>query len=165
MQPLGRVLDPEALDDCRGVRAQLRIEVAADWLTAGATLLITCPRRLQCARCDGGGCDECERSGAYRSPSDEEARLIETQLPAGDGSGVIVRLAAPFEESDIEQLLLKIHPGASPSACVERLARFDLQPAPVSRGQLADHPQADRVLLIGWLVIVVLSAVAIALLR
>ncbi len=164
MQPLGRVLDPDALDACQGSRAQLRIEVPIDWLTDGASLLVSCPRRLRCARCEGGGCDDCQRSGAYRAPSDVEDRTIETQLPPSDGSGVIVRLTDPFEGCDIDQLLLEIHPGPEPTAGVERLVV-----QPVLRSQAnelqADHPSADRMLLIGWVVIMAAAALAIALLR
>ena len=37
---------------------------------------ITAPARLACARCDGGGCDACARSGALRSPADAGDRVV-----------------------------------------------------------------------------------------
>ena len=123
---LGRVLDPRALDACPGPRARLRVEVPAAWLAEGADLLVTAPPRLSCARCDGGGCDACARSGALRAPADAGARVLRTRLPSGlaTGAALVVRIPHPFgAEHEIHQLLLEVAASGAASACVVRIAR------------------------------------------
>ena len=121
---LGRVLDPCALDAGAGPRARLRVEVPAAWLAEGADLAVTTPARLACARCDGGGCDACERSGALRAPADASARLVRTSVsPSPSGQTIAVRILHPFgPEHGIEQLLLELRAAGTPSACVARIA-------------------------------------------
>jgi hypothetical protein len=116
---LGRVLDPAALDAGVGPRARLRIEVPADWFVEGADLAVTAPVRLSCARCDGGGCDACGRSGVLRAPADAGARVVHASVPRGSGgsSAIVLRIPCPFgPASGIEQLLLEVRAstGASP---------------------------------------------------
>jgi hypothetical protein len=60
---LARVTDD--LDAQRGPDLMYGIEVPADWFGAGARVLVRLPRFLPCARCEGGGCDRCERKGAF----------------------------------------------------------------------------------------------------
>ena len=81
---LGRVVDPGALDLSAGPRARLSVEVPEAWLAEGADVAVTAPARLVCARCDGGGCDGCARSGALRSP--EGARLRASFPPRAPGA-------------------------------------------------------------------------------
>lgn len=52
------------MDGPRGADVLYRIGVAKEWLTLGLTVEILLPRNLACARCEGGGCDACGRSGA-----------------------------------------------------------------------------------------------------
>ncbi len=60
---LGRVTTG-AVDGPRGPDVVHRIRVAKAWFSGGATIDIALPRNVTCARCDGGGCDGCGRSGA-----------------------------------------------------------------------------------------------------
>jgi hypothetical protein len=121
---LGRVLDPRALDECAGPRARIRIDVPASWLAEGAILHITAPSRLTCARCDGGGCDACDRSGALRSPADPEGRLVTATLSGADHDGVLVRVPRPFgADHGIQQLLVEIRVAAVSSSFVTRVAQ------------------------------------------
>jgi hypothetical protein len=114
------VTDPEALDLAEGPRALLRIDVPVAWLESGAAIEVAVPRLLPCARCDGGGCDGCDRSGALRAPAGE--RSIELRLPGGAATEVRVRLVQPFEDSTIQQLLVEVRGGDAPGANVRLLA-------------------------------------------
>jgi hypothetical protein len=119
---LGRVTDPEALARDDGPRARHAITIPAAWARSGAELAVTVPRRLVCARCEGGGCDACARGGALRAPDDDRERTIRVHVPAGSGAGAVLRIVRPFgEASPIAQLLLAIEPGAAPSAGVARV--------------------------------------------
>src|SRR6185295_18793650 len=57
------------------------IEVPENWFWVGATLQIALPRLLSCARCDGGGCDACERRGAFEQAAAGTAREVAVVLP------------------------------------------------------------------------------------
>jgi hypothetical protein len=131
---LGRVVDPDALGACTGARARLRVEVPAAWLAEGADLVVTAPPRLACARCDGGGCDACARSGALRAPEGPADRVLRTSVPVSDRA-IAVRIPRPFgADHDIEQLLLEIALGSVPSACVVRIERRVVRVAPPGEG-------------------------------
>jgi hypothetical protein len=125
---LGRVTDPSALDACEGPRARLAVEVPAAWLAEGADLVIAAPARLTCARCDGGGCDACGRTGALKSPAERDDRLLHVRLPsptgaAGEPQAIALRIPDPFgAEQEIAQLLLEVRPAEQPSASVSRIA-------------------------------------------
>ncbi len=143
---LGRVLDARDLDAAGGPRARLAIDVPAAWIEEGVELVVRTPRLLGCARCDGGGCDACERSGALRAPSDPEARVVRVTVgpssidPERDGSrAIVVRVAQPFgPDEEIDQLLLELRPSASASPSVTRVARATV-PASASGGLLREH--------------------------
>lgn len=118
---LGRVLDPDALDACLGARACLRVDVPAAWLADGGSLELTSPVRLACARCDGGGCDSCARSGVLRAPVDAAARTLRVSLPGASPPAVALRIPAPFgPEHDIVQLILVLREAPQPSTWVRR---------------------------------------------
>ncbi len=138
---LARVLDPAALAAAGGARARLRVEVPSAWLLAGAELEITLPARIGCARCDGGGCDGCGRSGALRAPDDPAERAIRVHLPAGDGRAVALRIVRPFGvATDVDQLVLEIGPA---SECDARVRRIERKPeAEGSEGSIAWSPAA-----------------------
>jgi hypothetical protein len=120
---LGRVADPEALAADRGPCARLGVVVPVAWSEAGGQIEVVAPKRLACARCDGGGCDGCGRSGALRAPDDERGRALRVTLPKRAPGAVVVRIAHPFgERSPIAQLLLEIRPGPEPSPNVTSLA-------------------------------------------
>jgi hypothetical protein len=120
---LGRVADPEALAADRGPCARLAVVVPAAWSEGGQAIEVVAPKRLTCARCDGGGCDGCGRSGALRAPDDDRARALRVTLPKGTRGAIVVRIARPFgEDSPIAQLLLEVRPGPEPSPNVTSLA-------------------------------------------
>ena len=120
---LGRLIDPDALASCSGARGKLCIEVPGAWLTGAVELAVTTPARIVCARCDGGGCDGCGRSGALRGPVEEEARTLSVHLPNGSRGGARLRLVQPFGvAASIEQLLVEVRPARRASAGVARIA-------------------------------------------
>lgn len=119
---LGRILDPQALDDEHGHRGRLRITVPAAWTNAPCELELVVPLRLPCARCDGGGCDGCGRSGAVKAPRGEAERTLSARLPKGIEEGVALRIAQPFgAEGEIVQLFVEVRVGAAASPGVRRI--------------------------------------------
>lgn len=120
---LGRLIDPDALASCSGARGKLCIEVPGAWLVGAVELAVTAPARIVCARCDGGGCDGCGRSGALRGPVEVEARTLSVHLPDGSRGGAMLRLVQPFGvAASIEQLLVEVRPASRASAGVARIA-------------------------------------------
>jgi hypothetical protein len=125
------VLDPEARDAADGPRGCVRITVPIGWAVEGATVRVPIPRRITCARCDGGGCDGCERSGAHKRP-DAKALDVELELPAGSEDGVALRLAHPFgERGPVDQLLVEVRVSDEASGGVTRVP--SLVPPPARR--------------------------------
>jgi hypothetical protein len=109
---LGQVLDVAALDASNGPCARVRVGLEPGW-SRGDTLRITVPERLTCARCDGGGCDACQRSGALRAPAEPGDRTVRVELPELPPRGVAVRLLRPFgDAADVEQLRIELHASA-----------------------------------------------------
>lgn len=112
-QPLGKVTGD--LDAARGPDVELQIQVPEGWM--GASVAVELPRNLNCASCQGGGCDRCERAGALSLRGrDEAATEVVVALPtsneAGD-AGVCLRIpergARSTEESEGRgHLLLKV---------------------------------------------------------
>ena len=129
---LGRVLDPVAVDADPGARARLRLDVPEAWLVEGADLELTVPRRLACARCDGGGCDGCDRSGVVRAPEDVTDRTLHAHIPSLAGEpGVALRITQPFgPDHPIAQLHLELRAAAGASAGVRRVDA-PIAPAPL----------------------------------
>jgi hypothetical protein len=92
---IGRVLPDK--DEPRGPDAGLKVRVVRDWLVRGEQIELEIPRHLTCARCDGGGCDACERSGAITVRGRQEpAELVQVTLPkrdvADDETTVLLRI-------------------------------------------------------------------------
>jgi len=146
MGTLGKVADPAALDACARGRALLRVEVLTAWLAEGADLEITVPARLACARCDGGGCDGCARSGVLRAPEDAARRVLRARVPAlrQGREGVALRLPDPFgEDHPIGQLRVEIRAAATASDAVRRVTA----PAESAPARLAIHPLVIAALL------------------
>src|SRR5689334_18406197 len=106
-QALGRVVDSSALDTCAEPRGRHAIEIPPAWI--GAEILVAVPSRVICARCDGGGCDGCNRRGGHRINGDEEARSVRVKLPRVMDGGVVLRIVRPFGPTDgaIAQLHLE----------------------------------------------------------
>jgi hypothetical protein len=119
---LGKLLDRDALDAEPGPRARAKITIPAGWADGASLVEVTLPRALECARCDGGGCDGCERSGALRGPAGDADRVVRVRLPKGLGEGVAMRLAEPFgKASPIAQLWLEVRPGDPATRTARRL--------------------------------------------
>jgi hypothetical protein len=131
-KPLARVADPAALDRATGPQAKLELQVPASWIVDGCALEVAVPKLINCARCDGGGCDSCGRRGALRAPAEQQRRTIQVSLPGDHTTAVQLRLVDPFVDSEIEQLLVCLHPGSPTTAGVRRIER-DRQLAPTSR--------------------------------
>jgi hypothetical protein len=115
MSTLARVVDPEAVAALDGPSVRLAVRVPASW--SGRVVEVRAPTRLSCARCDGGGCDRCARSGAFKIELGEAERSFIVTLPerlAADGA--LVRLLRPLGDgSVIETLLLEIRADDQPS--------------------------------------------------
>lgn len=122
------------MDADRGPDVLHRINVPAEWLVAGVTLEVELPRHLTCARCEGGGCDACERSGALTLRGKEEPpELVTVRLPAqspGDAESrtadLVLRIpeAGGFPPADRDwvrgHLLLRVTRAESASPGVSR---------------------------------------------
>ena len=122
MSALGKLLDKDTLDSDVGARARARIAVPPRWCDDTALVEVTLPRTLMCARCEGGGCDGCGRSGALRGPKNEASRRVRVRLPQNLGEGVAMRIADPFGHgAAIAQLWIEVRPSESPSPTVRRL--------------------------------------------
>jgi hypothetical protein len=149
---LGRLLDPNELDRAEGRRGRLMIDVLPEWLACGDTVELIAPTRLVCARCEGGGCDACERSGALRLSGDEAARTIRCTLPRTASPRVLLRLVRPLgDAADLEQLSLELRWATEPSAGCRRVE-------PTNRGSLAPRSLA----IVGALVLLFAIVLAVA---
>lgn len=104
----------ESLTEPRGPDVAHAIRVPAAWLVRGETIEVELPRQLNCAHCQGGGCDLCERAGALRlCPASEPPETVRVSLPdAGD-----------LDESGPQKPLLLRIPYAGGHAATEALPR------------------------------------------
>lgn len=66
VESLGPVIDTDAIARADGTLGVLKVDVIEEWLVDGVTLELVVSRLLTCGRCDGGGCDGCNKSGAIR---------------------------------------------------------------------------------------------------
>jgi hypothetical protein len=108
---LGRIVDREAHDAATGARALYRVDVPPAWLEEGGTLELEVPKRLPCARCEGGGCEGCANAGALRVG--DGPRTVEITLARGPAGPKRVRLDEPFgEASAVRQLWIDLLPAA-----------------------------------------------------
>lgn len=122
------------LDEPRGPDVMHTVEVPADWFGEGASIEVTVPRLLMCARCEGGGCDVCARKGAFEAALAGSNEVVIT-LPRQPGSTPApIRLRLPAcgarDASDAElppgHLLLTVVPrdaafGWAPAATLRKL--------------------------------------------
>ena len=114
MNELGRVLDPTELDRSEGRRGRLEITVPGEWLAGGAEIELVVPKRIPCARCDGGGCESCDRSGALRLADEPGRRTLRARLPSGSREAFALRITNPFGVSaDIAQLIVELRSGVA----------------------------------------------------
>ncbi|HMR77148.1 MAG TPA: hypothetical protein PKD61_18650 [Polyangiaceae bacterium] len=124
-----------ALDLPRGPDVRHRIRVDKHWFDEPATIELELPRNLACAACEGGGCDNCERSGAISIRGRKEpAELLRITLPrrdvdletTGSGRSVVVRIPGRGGIADKDDLprgmlLLQLVPADEPDAGVCRV--------------------------------------------
>ncbi len=104
MTTLGRVLDPEALDASNGPVGRFAVDVPSSW--RGRLVDVIAPRHVTCSRCDGGGCDSCKRSGAFKLGVDPAERAFRVHLPNSDDDALLLRIQDPFGEDVAPALLL-----------------------------------------------------------
>ena len=122
------------------------IEVPAAWFEVGATLQISLPRLLSCARCDGGGCDACGRRGAFEQHSSgiaNEVAIVLPIQPAGSSTAVRLRLPALGARAPAET---ELPPGHLLLTVVPRRAEAGWSPA--AHVQALDLPEPEPPLLL-----------------
>lgn len=89
-----QLFDPTALDSIEGPHGKMTIELPASEL--GKAVAIDVPKRLVCARCDGGGCDACGRSGALKLEQTGSTSLV---LPPNGSEQLLLRIPHPLGEA------------------------------------------------------------------
>jgi hypothetical protein len=126
---LGQVVDRGVLDASTGSRGRVRLAIPERWARDGGDIELTVPVRVTCARCDGGGCDGCERSGAHRTPAEPAGRTLRLRLPRDPGCTVTLRLVRPFgDQAPLDQLLVEIDVSAGDAS--PGITRIEPPPAP-----------------------------------
>jgi hypothetical protein len=119
-----RLFDPSQLDDESGSRARTAVTVSDLALRTGCELVLIAPVRLECGRCDGGGCDACGRTGVVRAPADEAIRTVRLRVASANGDAVRVRIPRPFgDASEIRQLLVDVIGGVETSRNVRAIEK------------------------------------------
>lgn len=152
------------LDVPRGPDVVHRIRVPRAWLESGEVVELELPRNLSCAACNGGGCDQCERSGAITLRGREELpEILHVTLPArqpeldGGTRGVVIRIPEqgglpPANDQLLPRglLLLRVEPAEVADPGVSRIvppAAKSLR-APLSLRSLKPSPNQARVLVL-----------------
>lgn len=95
------------------------------WLREGARLDVAVPAKLRCDLCDGGGCDACERSGAYRV----EETTVAVTLPRVTDDVLALRVTNPFADREPTMLVVRIAAGNEASTGVTYVGpNHDVEP-------------------------------------
>jgi len=149
-----RLLDPAALDAKKSPRARVSIIVPSNWLREGARLELVLPNKLRCDLCDGGGCDACGRSGAYRAP--EEGKKIALTLPRVTDDYLALRVTNPFGDQEPALLVVRLVAGPTPSEGVTWVGpNHDVEPVvPPGMPQLPKVP-----VWLPWLILAIVAAI------
>jgi hypothetical protein len=143
--PLARVFDAAELESIEGGRASLGVRVLASW--AGETCIVTVPRTLRCAPCEGGGCDACARSGAFRL---DASRELVVHLPTPLPQNLRLRLPTPFgAASSVGVLVLDLETASEPTPSCRVL------PKPVLRAD--DTPRVPAWTYVGFVVLALIG--------
>lgn len=112
------------LNQPRGADVLLVVNVPEVWLRQGASLELSLPRLLSCVRCDGGGCDLCERKGAFSKQQvvgGEEPFAITLPTGAGQATGAVQLRLPGLGVRAVEEglppghLLVTVRPNAEPN--------------------------------------------------
>lgn len=128
---LGRVVDRDELERASGAWIRVDVGVPPAWALDGASVQIEVPARVPCARCDGGGCDGCGRSGAIRLSSEPRDRTFELTLPSSLEREVTVRITKPFgDESAIGLVFCALRPSEAPLRCRKSASAAIVHSAP-----------------------------------
>lgn len=115
---LGRVVDRDELERATGAWIRVDVGVPPEWASEGASVEVEAPERVPCARCDGGGCDGCGRSGALRLSPEPRERTFTLTLPSSLERPVTVRVTRPFgAQGDIGLVFCALRPSEIPSRC------------------------------------------------
>lgn len=159
--PLAKVT-LDSLTEPRGPDLAHTIRVPEAWLARGETIELELPRQLNCAHCQGGGCDQCERAGAVRlRQADEPAETVRVSLPdasslaePGASKSLLVRIPyaggrAACEDLPRGFLMLQITPASDPDASVR------LVPAEALREIRAPREVVVRSMVLGGLLVLV----------
>ncbi len=150
-----RLLDPDALDRKRTPRARTSIVVPQRWLREGARLEVALAARLKCDACDGGGCDACARSGAFKLPDDR--RPISVTLPRVTDDYLAVRVTNPFGDREPTLLIVHVAAGEAPSEGVRWVAdNHDVEPTVPGAPARPAMPTAPP--WVGWVVTILVAA-------
>ena len=174
---LGRVITGEH-GAPRGPDACHRIRVPRGWLTEGATIEVVLPRNLTCARCDGGGCDACDRSGAITVRGrDDPPDLVPVNLPAGErNTPFLIRVpeygGLPAEGTTMTRglLLLRVEPSSHVDPGVrlfqsrEAMARLESGVRPVDKAGRKKFVTVRAGLALGLVIAVSVASVLLTLL-
>ena len=163
---LGRVTG--TLDLPRGPDVVHRIRVPGAWLDEGAAIEIELPRNLACAKCKGGGCDACGRSGAITLRGrGEPTEIVQVTLPKRDdsaeltasGRGIVLRVPERGGLSDSTELprgilMLTVISSDTADSGVARVAPATLEAAVGDRVSRvpASPPKSRAVLIVAILV-------------
>ena len=150
-----RLLDPDALDRKRDPRARASIVVPPSWLREGARLEVALPGKLRCDLCDGGGCDGCARSGAYRVEGGAKVALT---LPRVTDDIISLRVTNPFGDAPPTMLVVRVAAGVEASSGVTWLGPNHDVPPKIGPVQLPRMPRLPR--WASWAAIVILAVVA-----
>lgn len=136
---LGKVTSD--LEGARGPDVAMVVTVPREWF--GREIVITLPRIMRCAVCQGGGCDQCLGAGAITlRASTEHALALPVVLPPvrEDGRSVCIRI--PEEGGQSAQsslgrghLLITVRCGDSPSP-EATLRTLELTPSQRDRAYL-----------------------------
>ncbi len=125
---LGRVVDRDELDRASGAWIRVDVSVPPAWALEGGSVEVEAPERVPCARCDGGGCDGCGRSGAIRLSPEPRDRTFELGLPSSLERAVTIRVTKPFgDASDVGLVLCALRPSETPARC-RRIAQLAVVP-------------------------------------
>jgi len=87
-----------SLSEARGPDVVHSIGVPLPWLERGETIELEVPRNLSCAKCEGGGCDACDRAGALSLRRKQDpVETVQVSLPerptdADSGASIVLRI-------------------------------------------------------------------------
>lgn len=108
------------------------VQAPSAWFAEGASIEVRLPRLLSCARCQGGGCDVCERRGAFELDRSLGSPVVVVTLPeqiAGAEAPVRLRLPGCGARADDAlalpngHLLLTVLPLREPDVDVSPMVR------------------------------------------